>query len=276
MNKIKQTFRKKPWLSGLVIILLGITMAETWMIFKMQKSQAVGANEFKPWSKNHASHLLVSPSKSKSASSFARRQDDPKIVLWESSDDLQNIHDQINKILNNLLADFGYLSSSSAFPEKTGHAPSALPTDDIRSLQQKMNNIFKNAFNEHKFMQMPNLFEEDWDMVKVSSAMNIEDMGNYYMITAAITETDKSNIEILLQDRFLSISTHQNLDKRTLHSGQKNNGNAIIREQFKTEVMLPGPIDAETAEATIKDNMLCIRIPKRVEKKPVARVIKVR
>lgn len=168
----------------------------------------------------------------------------------------------------------------SFVPWITSHASryqqrSVLPIDDIHRLQQEMNTLFENAFNESSPRNILHRFDNDWDTVGVSSSMSIEDKGRYYMVTVIIPETDKSNIDIRFEGRILSISAEQQ-HMRQIQRGTTMNGSSFRSEHFETKVMLPGPVDAGAAQASYENNALTIRIPKHTNQEPLAGHIQIR
>lgn len=92
-----------------------------------------------------------------------------------------------------------------------------------------------------------------------------EDEGTY-VISAEIPGVDKKDIEIDVKDRVLTLKGERSSDK------ELKENNYYRRERcygkFERTFSLPENVDAETIEASFKDGVLRLEIPKPEQSKP--------
>ena len=104
---------------------------------------------------------------------------DNQVVFWETADDLEQIHDQINRVLRNMTLPFGSSMAAGPFPGiaiqratssdkwplaplyrgdvESVNRPSAMPPSsrDLNQLQQEIERIFEDACNASQQSSLP-------------------------------------------------------------------------------------------------------------------------
>lgn len=272
MNETKEhPHRLNLWGAGLIILLLGVTAVQGWILWRLwprhpdQDAERSVLNSIQRWLP---------------AAAHAPTASHDRLVLWESTDDVQRIHERIRKMLEAMSAKT-HLPTSSSSPAGDNPDPSLLypspagnPWADFQNLQHEIDAIFNNAFRDMDIFRLQNRLDQGWAQVEVSNSMNMEDQGEHYLVTVILPGLDKSSIAVNLQDRLLSIRADQE------HQVPDQNPAANLRHQsrgcrhFETRLMLPGPVNADKVQASYVDGVLRIRAPKSADQE-LAKPIKV-
>ncbi len=132
------------------------------------------------------------------------------------------------------------------------------PADRMRAEMERMMIEANRAFTG-----FDSFFDRDdtWATLPASPAMNMREMDDAYELTLALPGADPDSLDVHLDGRLLSISSHQ--DSRTAHSASS--------QQFSSRLLLPGPVDPDaTLQITNENNRVCIRIPKPASATTVA------
>ncbi len=86
-----------------------------------------------------------------------------------------------------------------------------------------------------------------------SPAMNLREKNDSYELTLALPDADPDSLDVHLDGRLLSVSSHENT----------RSANASSSQSFHSRVLLPGPVDLNTPlHITNENNRILIRIPK--------------
>ena len=133
---------------------------------------------------------------------------------------------------------------------------------------------FDKIFDQLKAQQFPNFQEE----VGVSFAqgaypkVNVYEYDDKIGIVAEIPGLDKKNVTVDVEDSVLTISG----DK---HGFDDSGGKCITRElkqsSFKRSFNLGEHLDGDNVEASFKDGMLSISVPKIEPEKPKKKFVKI-
>lgn len=92
-----------------------------------------------------------------------------------------------------------------------------------------------------------------WAALPASPAMNLRELDDAYELSLALPDADPSNLDVRLDGRLLSVSSHQ--DTRTASTSSS--------QSFSSRVLLPGPVDPDASfQVTNENSRICIRIPK--------------
>ena len=87
-----------------------------------------------------------------------------------------------------------------------------------------------------------------------------------YVVTAEIPGVDKKNIEIDVKDRILTLkgerSAENEVDEDHYYRRERSHG------RFERTFSLPADVDTDKIDASFKDGVLKIEIPKPEERKP--------
>jgi HSP20 family protein len=121
--------------------------------------------------------------------------------------------------------------------------------------------LFEEFFSENL---LPNYIEEGaW---KSTPAVNIYENNEKFEIEIAAPGLDKEDFKVDLKDDYLMVYSEKK-DKRE----EKQNGKAVRTEfrysSFQRSFALPKDIDASGINATHKNGILHIELPKRVEQR---------
>lgn len=210
---------------------------------------------------------------------------DNQVVFWEPTDDLEQIHDQINRLLRNMTTPLGSHMASGPFPgapfsgvairrERENRPPSMSPPDrDLDRLQQEIEQIFEHAYDENQQSTLLSRVNRGWDTVPSAAAMNIEDQGSNYVVTIALPGYYKKEIAISLEGRLLIIEANQ--ASRTQPPAIRN-APLARRGRFHTQIMLPDNIEGIGAQAAYEQEVLCVHVPKASQTNALVRFIAIR
>lgn len=130
-----------------------------------------------------------------------------------------------------------------------------------------------NIFDMSNFSDVPN-----WNYPGSSRRFfpdcNLKETKNGYVLTMELPGIPKSDIKISLDDNILSVSG----EKRESATSDSGSYKRIERNfgAFKRSFILPDNADTEKLNASCKDGILTIDIPKIESKKPEAKVIPVK
>ena len=204
------------------------------------------------------------------------------IILQETAEDLENMQNQINRLLYEMTRDtpfarqknsfatlrskFRYDLSSTAEAGLREGGSTSQPPDNIRRLQVEIAHIFQRA-HESRHNNALHLIEQDWRNVGEISSMNMEEDGTNYVVTISMPGFERTDINISLNGRILTVEAaaeHQQAaqDSRATHSGC-----------FNTQIMLPNDIAGEAAQAFYRDGTLKITVPKKPASNSLARKV---
>jgi len=195
---------------------------------------------------------------------------DNQVVFWETTDDLEQIHNQINRLLHNMPPPFGVAGQR----ESVNRPPAmASPDRDLNQLQREIERIFEDAYNESQQSTLLSRVNRGWDMVSSAAAMNIEDQGSNYVVTVALPGYEKQGIKISLEGRLLIIEAAQPPHAQTTET---RNAPVSRQGQFHTQIMMPDNIEGSGAQAVFDNDVLCVHIPKAAETNSLVRAITIR
>ena len=124
------------------------------------------------------------------------------------------------------------------------------PADRMRDEMERM---MQEA--NHAFADVDSFFGSDaaFATLPASPTMNMRELDDAYELSLAMPNADPNALDVQLDGRLLSISTHQ--DNRTAHSSSS--------QHFSTRLLLPGPVDPNTpVQMTNENNRIRIRISK--------------
>ena len=124
------------------------------------------------------------------------------------------------------------------------------PADRLRAEMERMM-----AEANQAFAGFDSFFDRDdvWETLPASPAMNLRELPDAYELALALPDADPSSLDVRLDGRLLSVSSHQ--DTRTPHTSSS--------QSFSSRVLLPGPVAADASfQITNVNDRVCIRIPK--------------
>jgi len=136
------------------------------------------------------------------------------------------------------------------------------------------------------FREMENMFERyghatgrghdtDLGIVDWTPTVDIEESDNFYLIRADVPGVDKKDINVHMDKGVLSITGEKHEEKET-GKGTKRHRTERYSGSFARRFTLPGSIKADKIDASYKDGVLSLMIPKAEEAKPKSIDIKVK
>lgn len=112
------------------------------------------------------------------------------------------------------------------------------------------------------------------DISTVQPVVNVEETENEYLISAELPGMDKKDINISIEDNVLSISgekkSESKTDEKNYHRFERSYG------KFYRSFELPHVVDRENIDASYKNGVLNISLPKAEEAKPKQIEVKVK
>ena len=108
-----------------------------------------------------------------------------------------------------------------------------------------------------------------------SPTVDIEEDADNYLIRADVPGVDKNDIDVHLDNGVLSISGEKKVEKET-NNGTRQHRTERYCGSFSRRFTLPTAIKSDEVDASYKDGVLSLKIPKAEEAKPKSIEIKVR
>lgn len=149
------------------------------------------------------------------------------------------------------------------------------------------NNPFRNL--ERQFERMQRQFEDALDMWDVdqfgmptadtgmttSMGIDLADHGEEFVLTADVPGFEKDDVDLRLSDNTLHITAEREGEETTERDEEEGFYIKSERERqsLSRSVRLPEPIDAESIEATYRNGVVTVTIPKREPSQPEGRSI---
>lgn len=176
-----------------------------------------------------------------------------EMVVQETADDLDRIHEQINRLLREMFAGgpFGMPWGGAVRREDRMGRLMFSPPEDMLRLQDEIGRIFSRA-RDGRHSAALNFLQQSWDDVRATSPMNLDESGTNYVVTLSIPGFEKSGINITLSGRVLSVSA----------TSSQPQGRGMYSNSFKTQVLLPEDVQGEACRACYRDGVLTISIPR--------------
>ena len=116
--------------------------------------------------------------------------------------------------------------------------------------------------------------DADLGFAKWAPTVDIEENDDSYLIRADVPGVDKKDIDVRLDHGVLSITGEKQVEKET-GKGTKYHRTERYCGSFARRFTLPNTIKVDKVDATYRDGVLSLMIPKAEESKPRAIEIKV-
>jgi HSP20 family molecular chaperone IbpA len=265
--------RANWFLIALIILLCIVTLVQGVILFRI-KAEQDGRSLGRAL---HERLQKVLPGLDGKYRQAALSPSDNQVIFWETTDDLEQIHDQINRLLRNMPTTFGAAMSGGPFPgvaiqRESGNRPPALasPGRDLNQLQREIEQIFDDAYNESQQNTLLSRVDRGWDMVPSAAAMNIEDQDSNYVVTVALPGFDKHGIKISLEGHLLIIDAAQTSSTQAAATRRTHAG------QFHTQIMMPENTEGTGAQAVFDRDVLRVQIHKATQTNSLVRSIAIR
>ena len=135
---------------------------------------------------------------------------------------------------------------------------------------REMENMFERYNRAGRHGLDTDLGFADW-----APTVDIEESDNFYLIRADVPGVDKKDINVHMDKGVLSITGEKHEAKET-GKGTKRHRTERYSGSFARRFTLPGSIKADKIDASYKDGVLSLMIPKAEEAKPKSIDIKVK
>lgn len=132
------------------------------------------------------------------------------------------------------------------------------PVPELNRIRNQINRIFEDPFS---FVTAPTSFFEGW-----SPSLDIYEDNDQITVRTELPGLRKEDISITLQDDTLTISGERKQEQ------ERKEGETYRSERyfgrFQRSVTLPHAVDPQKIQATYKDGVLTVTLPKSEEAKP--------
>ncbi|MDI9477011.1 MAG: Hsp20/alpha crystallin family protein [Firmicutes bacterium] len=131
------------------------------------------------------------------------------------------------------------------------------PFTELMSLRNDLDRFFNEAFR---------FFDEDFSQrLAWKPAVDVEETADYFLISAELPGLNKEDIKISIIDNRVVLSGEISEEKEVREA------NYYLKERsrgkFSRSITLPSPVNTAGAEATYKDGILSLKLPKAEEAK---------
>jgi HSP20 family protein len=135
----------------------------------------------------------------------------------------------------------------------------AFPSD-LLSMQRDINRIFDSFFRTG-WADDTGLAPSTW-----SPATDVAENGDSYLVKVELPGVSRDDVKITMQDNLLTIrgekKQEQETTERGFHRVERSYGT------FQRSFTLPSTVKADAVDASFKDGILTVRLPKTEEAKP--------
>jgi HSP20 family protein len=254
--------RQKIFFMSMIVILALIALIEGAVL--------LNNSSFSPGLKNSFGNALsflipLKGSLPKPDNVFPEQKMKEDMALQETAEDLDNMQNQINRLFNEMAGDMRLARQNFARQDMFNRSPFQ-PRDGMERLQSEIAHIFRKA-HESRHRGALELIERDWGNVDKISSMNIDEAGTNYVVTVSMPGYERSDIEISLNGRILTVEASTE-SRRTAQDSR-----AYRTGSFKTQIMMPDDIKGEAAKASFEKELLKITIPRKEAGNSLARKV---
>lgn len=130
----------------------------------------------------------------------------------------------------------------------------------LASFQREMNHLF-----EHFFKGIE-LNMTDWDGLNSQvPAIDMIENGDSFIVNAELAGVNPDDVEVEARDGFLTIKGERSEEKKDKDEVANFIRSEISCGYFQRTISLPETANAEKAEATFKNGLLTVKVPKKAE-----------
>ena len=137
---------------------------------------------------------------------------------------------------------------------------------------------FENMLERYSKSGMSNIGKQmntDLGFADWSPSVDIEEEDDKYLIKADLPGVDKDNIEVKLENGVLSIRGEKRTEKTSGEEGSKRHRTERFHGTFARSFTLPDAVREDAIDASYRDGVLSLSIPKAEDVKPKSIDIKV-
>nr|WP_320017507.1 Hsp20/alpha crystallin family protein [uncultured Desulfobacter sp.] len=123
-------------------------------------------------------------------------------------------------------------------------------------LQRKLDNLYGNYGRRSGYR---------WELASAAPRTNLYEHGDNFEIRAEVPGLEKDNLNVKIQGNYLEISGERGSD---VPEGYKTHKTERGVGSFSRSFTLPADVDSTKVEATLKDGVLYLTLPKHEAAKP--------
>ncbi len=129
--------------------------------------------------------------------------------------------------------------------------------NELFNIQRDINRMFENFFRGWR--------DEDTSLAMWSPAVDIAEQNDAYVVTVELPGVEKDDIKVTLENNMLTIRGEKKMEKKI----NKDDYHRIERcyGSFNRSFTLPTTVKSDKIDATYKDGVLTITLPKAEEAK---------
>ena len=131
------------------------------------------------------------------------------------------------------------------------------PVRDVASLQDEMERVFRQVFGDRGAASPAGAF---------SPALDVEESEDAFTLHVELPGVRADEVEVSLEENVLTIA-----GERSFYDAKEAEGFRRIERhfgRFHRSVRLPDRVDADAVQASYRDGMLTVTVPKAEESKP--------
>ena len=137
---------------------------------------------------------------------------------------------------------------------------------DLFGIQREMNRMFDGFFRGTN--------DEDYEISSWTPAVDIAEHDDEYLVKVELPGVNKDEVKLTLENSILTIRGEKKQEKET----KKENYHRVERSygSFQRSFTLPAAVKADKIDASYKDGILTVALPKAEEAKPKQIEVKVK
>jgi HSP20 family protein len=137
---------------------------------------------------------------------------------------------------------------------------------DLFGIQREMNRMFDGFFRGTN--------DEDYAISSWTPAVDIAEHDDEYLVKVELPGVNKDEVKLTLENNILTIRGEKKQEKET----KKENYHRVERSygSFQRSFTLPAAVKADKIDASYKDGILTVSLPKAEEAKPKQIEVKVK
>jgi len=138
---------------------------------------------------------------------------------------------------------------------------------DLFGIQREMNKMFNNFFRG-------DIQDEDSALMAWTPAVDIAEHDDEYLVKVELPGVNKDDVKITIESNILTIRGEKKQEKET----KKENYHRVERSygSFQRSFTLPTTVKSDKIDASYKDGILSVSLPKAEEAKPKQIEVKVK
>lgn len=142
---------------------------------------------------------------------------------------------------------------------------------EIASLHREMDRLFENLWSEGL---ASSLSSEDWARMEVVPQLDVAEDDTSFSVKIDLPGMDEKDVDVTLSDRVLTVRGRKEEDKETKEKDFYRRERAF--GSFRRSIEIPASIDASKIEASFRNGVLTIQLPKTREAQEKTRHIEVK